>query len=54
MSTARDTFLNVLDVAARYSFFARVPSKNFQVVAQTFLDGWVSWAGVPQQIIHDQ
>jgi hypothetical protein len=50
----RHTYLNVLDVATRYSVFLLVPTKSSDVVAQTFMDGWVAWAGIPQQIVHDQ
>jgi len=44
---ARHTFLNILDVDTRFSVFARLPDKSSETVAQTFMDAWVSWAGVP-------
>ena len=50
----RHTFLNILDVATRYSMFLHVEDKSSQVVADAFVHDWVSWAGTPAQIIHDQ
>ena len=48
------TFLNILDVATRYSVFVRVWSKDSQEVADTFCKAWVGPFGPPEQIIHDQ
>ncbi len=50
----RHTFLNVLDIATRYSELVHVESKNSQVVAQAFMDSWVKPFGVPERVIHDQ
>ena len=50
----RHVFLNILDVATRYSIFVRVDSKSSQEIAESFVQIWTQWAGVPEQIIHDQ
>ena len=48
------TYLNILDIATRFSCLVRVESKASQVVAQAFVDYWISWAGIPEKVIHDQ
>ena len=50
----RHTYLNILDVATKFSAFVRVDSKDSGVVADAFLESWVNWAGVADHIIHDQ
>ena len=50
----RHTFLNILDVATRYSVFVRVSNKSSAGVAKKFMKHWVGWAGAPTQIVHDQ
>ena len=47
-------FLNVLDIATRFSAFILVPHKSSAKVVSRFLKRWVSFAGVPVQIVHDQ
>ena len=50
----RHTYLNILDVATRFSMFVRVSSKDSDEVATSFMTNWVTWAGIPTRIIHDQ
>jgi hypothetical protein len=50
----RHTFLNVLDVATRYSSFILVPSKSSSIVAEAFMEGWIRAFGTPDMVIHDQ
>ena len=48
------TFLNILDIATRYSRLVRVPTKQSQIVAEAFMEHWVGPFGSAGQIIHDQ
>ena len=50
----RHIFLSILDVATRYSVFARVASKDSSVVAEEFQERWVRPYGHPGRVIHDQ
>ena len=50
----RHTYLNALDVATRFSVLVRLDGKSSAEAAQRFLDYWVSWAGPPVTILHDQ
>ena len=51
---ARHTYLNVLDLATRYSLFVRVEGKSSLTVSATFLESWISWAGPPSLVVTDQ
>ncbi len=47
-------YLNTLDVATKFSTFIRVDSKDSGEVASLLLESWITWAGAPDHIIHDQ
>ena len=50
----RHTFLNVLDVATRFSAFVRLENKSSAGAAQALVEHWVAWAGVPVKVLSDQ
>ena len=49
----RFLYLNILDVATRFSVFVLLSGKSSREVAEAFQTAW-SWAGPPVQILHDQ
>ena len=48
------TFLNILDVATRFSLMVLLDNKAAATVVAAFELHWVSWAGVPSSLAHDQ
>ena len=50
----RHVYLNILDIATRYSCLVRLETKQSYEVSQAFIDYWISWAGCPESVLMDQ
>ena len=47
-------FMNILDIATRFSLMVLLDNKAAATVVAAFELHWVSWAGVPGSLAHDQ